>query len=94
MCFGERGGGGPAGEGAPCGCALGGGGGHGCGGRGVGPRGGGAKKGGAPKGGAPKGGGPKFRAFFFLSRHNFLSFFSLLRVLSWNFGGVFEAQGH
>ena len=68
----------------------------------------GAPKGGATKGGAPRGGGrrrvgpqrvgprrvggPKFRAFFSLSRHNFLSFFSLLGVFSWNFGGVFEAQ--
>ena len=32
--------------------------------------------------------GPKFRSFFSLSRHNFLSFFSLFGVLSWNFGGV------
>ena len=52
---------------------------------------GGAQKGGAQKGGGPKGGGPKFRSFFSLSRHNFLSFFTLLGVLSWNFGGVFEA---
>ena len=29
-------------------------------------------------------------ALFSLSRHNFHSFFSLLGVLSWNFGGVFE----
>ena len=55
----------------------------------------GAPKVGAPKvgpegwgleGWALKGGGPKCRAFF-LSRHNFLSFFSL-GVFSWNFGGV------
>ena len=31
-------------------------------------------------------------AFFFLSRHNFLSF-SLFGVLSLNFGGVFERRG-
>ena len=51
-------------------------------------------KGGAPKGGALKGGAPKeglkFRAFCSLSRRNFLSFFSLSGVLSWNFGGVIE----
>ena len=41
------------------------------------------------KGAGPKGGGSTFRAFFFLSRHNFLSYLlSLLGVLSWNFGGV------
>ena len=32
-------------------------------------------------------------ALFSLSRHSFLSFFSLLGVLSWNFGGVLEAPG-
>ena len=37
-------------------------------------------------------GGPKFRAFFFPPRHNCLSFFSLLGVLSLNFGGVFEGR--
>ena len=53
----------------------------------------GAPKGGAPKGGgpegwgAPKGGAPQNFALFSLSRHNFLSSFSL-GVLSWNFGGV------
>ena len=31
--------------------------------------------------------------FVSLSRHNFLSFYLLLGVLSWNFGGVFEASG-
>ena len=36
-----------------------------------------APKGGAPKGGAPQGGRPKISRFFSLSRHNFLSFFSL-----------------
>ena len=48
----------------------------------------------APKGGRPEGWGPekvkgpRF-AFFSVSRHNFHSFFSLLGVLSLNFGGVF-----
>ena len=53
----------------------------------------------APNGGGSEGwrprrveprrvGGPKFRAFFPFSRHHFLSSFSLLGVLSWNFGGV------
>ena len=37
-------------------------------------------------------GGPKFRAFFPLQPHFFL-LFPLLRVLSCNFGGVFEGQG-
>ena len=35
---------------------------------------------------------PKFR-FFSLFLRNFHSFFPLLGVLSWNFGGVFEAPG-
>ena len=48
--------------------------------------------GGAPKGGARRRGGPKFRAFFSLSRHIFF-LSSLFLVFSWNFGGVFEAQG-
>ena len=30
--------------------------------------------------------------FFSLSRHNFLSFFPLLGVFSWNFGGVLKAR--
>ena len=49
----------------------------------------GGLKGGAPEGGAPEGVGPKIsRAFFFPSpTHNFLSFFPLLGVFSWNFGG-------
>ena len=43
-------------------------------------------------GGAVRGRRAQNFAFFFsLSRHNFLSFFSLLEVLAWNFGGVFEA---
>ena len=42
----------------------------------------------------PKGwGGPKFRAFFSLSHHNVHSFFTLLGVFTWNFGGVFLAPG-
>ena len=69
--------------------------------KGVGaPKGGAPRRAGGPEGrGAPKGvcGGPEgwggggeqnFAFFFSLSRHNFLSFFSLLGVLSWNFGGV------
>ena len=46
---------------------------------------------------APQGGGlegwraQNFALFFPLSRHNFLSFFTLLGVFSWNFGGVYEA---
>ena len=36
---------------------------------------------------------PKFRAFFSISRHNVLSFFPLLGVFTWNFGGVFEGRG-
>ena len=54
------------------------------------PRGGGPKgdeEGLGPEGWAPKGGGPKISRFF-PSRHIFLSFFSLLGVFSWNFGGV------
>ena len=35
---------------------------------------------------------PKFRSCFSLSRHNFLSFFSLFGVLPLNFGGVFEGR--
>ena len=42
--------------------------------------------------GPPSAGPPKFRFFFPLSRHNFLSFFPLFRVLSLNFGGVFEGR--
>ena len=59
--------------------------------RGGAPRGGaprsGAPRSGAPRSGAPRGGAQNF-ALFSLSRHNFLSFFSLLGILSWNFGGV------
>ena len=40
---------------------------------------------------APKGGEPKFfGAFFPLSSHNVHSFFPLLGVFSWNFGGVLK----
>ena len=56
----------------------------------VGPH--GHPRSGGPKGGGPKGGGPTFRAFFSLSRHNFLSFLLSLGVFSWNFGGVFERR--
>ena len=42
----------------------------------------------------PSAGPPKISLFFSLSRHNFLSFFSLFGVLSLNFGGVmFEDRG-
>ena len=41
-------------------------------------------------GGPRRVGSHKFRAFFPFSRHNFHSFFSLLGVLSLNFGGVIE----
>ena len=37
--------------------------------------------------------GPKISSFFFPSRHSFHAFLPLLLVLSWNFGGVFEAPG-
>ena len=40
----------------------------------------------------PSAGPPKISLFFSLSRHNFLSFFSLFGVLSLNFGGVFEGR--
>ena len=55
----------------------------------VGPR-GGPKKGWAPNEGW---GAQNFALFFSLSRHNFLSFFSLLGVFSWNFGGFFCSAG-
>ena len=55
----------------------------------------GPKRGGAPKGWGPEGVGPRrggvaqnFALFFSLSRHNFHSFFPLLGVIKWNFGGV------
>ena len=35
---------------------------------------------------------PKISRFFSLSRHNFHSFFPLLGVFSWNFGGVLKHQ--
>ena len=38
-------------------------------------------------------GGPKFLGFFPLLPPQFSFFFLSLGVLSWNFGGVFEAQG-
>ena len=53
----------------------------------------GASSGGSERFGPRRVGSPKFRAFLSLSRHNILSFFSLLGVLSWKFGGVFEAPG-
>ena len=71
-------------------------------------RGGGAKgKGGAPKGGAQKGTqkgetrrveprrvrGPKFRAFFSLSRHNFLPFFLSLGGLLVEFWWCLKRKG-
>ena len=52
-------------------------------------------KGGENKGGHPKGGGARNFAFFFplsLSRHKFLSFFPLLGVFSWNFGGALKRR--
>ena len=58
----------------------------------VGPKGGGLEGWGLEgwaEGWGPAGCGPRF---FSLFRHNFLSFFSLLGVFSWNFGGVFEGQ--
>ena len=42
----------------------------------------------APKGGSPKSGEPKISRFFFPLPPQFSSFFSLLGVLLWNFGGV------
>ena len=47
-----------------------------------------------PEGWGPKGGRPKISLFFFpLFHHNFLSFFPLLGVFSWNVGGVFGGRG-
>ena len=40
----------------------------------------------------PSAGPPNISLFFSLSRHSFHSFLLLSRVLSWNFGGVFEGQ--
>ena len=40
----------------------------------------------------PSAGPPKISLFFSLLRHNYHSFFPLLGVLSWNFGGVFEGR--
>ena len=41
-----------------------------------------------PAGWGPEGWGAKKLSLFPRSRHNFLSFFPLLGVFSWNFGGV------
>ena len=43
------------------------------------------------KGGGGRTGGARNFALFVLSRRKFLSFFPLLGVLSWNFGGVSSA---
>ena len=61
----------------------------------MGPR---TQKSGAPKGEGPEVWGPvgcgarNFALFFSVSGPHFLSFFPLLGVFSWNFGGVFERE--
>ena len=50
------------------------------------------RKSGAPEGVGPEGWGAQNFALFSLSRHNFLSFFFLLGVFSWNSSGFSEGR--